>query len=159
MSKKYTIICDTREQLPIIWRESSTIAGTIRQKLDSGDYSILGLENVVTVERKGSAAEFAKNVLEDRFYRELERLNTQYKYVFLILEFSQEELEGYPYKSKIPPKIKKRIRIRGSFLLKKIIEIQKDYPNIQLIFCEIGAKQLIEKIFNIIYGKTKKTKS
>ena len=81
---KYTIIVDTREQCPIIWKENDNIAGTIVKKLDVGDYSILGLETVISIERKGSCSEFAKNILESRFFRELQKLNDNYKYAFLL---------------------------------------------------------------------------
>jgi len=149
---KFTIVCDTREQLPIVWRESQAVAGTLRKKLDVGDYSILGMEDVLAIERKGTCQEFAHNILEDRFYRELERLNL-YKYAFLILEFSMDEMEAYPFKTKLPKSVVRKIRVRGKFLLKKLVEIECKYPNIQVIFSEYGAKDLIEKICQNIAKK------
>lgn len=44
----FTIIIDTREQQPWEFEHYSTAS----RKLDTGDYSIEGLENLFTIERK-----------------------------------------------------------------------------------------------------------
>jgi ERCC4-type nuclease len=46
--EQITVIVDRREQLPWSFPHFRTAAGT----LDAGDYSILGLEGIVAVERK-----------------------------------------------------------------------------------------------------------
>ena len=43
-----TAICDSREQLPLDLAPLKTVRGT----LTTGDYSILGMENIVSLERK-----------------------------------------------------------------------------------------------------------
>ena len=83
--KKYSfnIIIDTREQKP--W----TFAGcdTINRKLDTGDYSIEGLEHLLCIERKNSVSEIANNISESRFKAEILRMN-DYLHKFILLEFS-----------------------------------------------------------------------
>ena len=63
------IIIDTREQLPYSFKHPSEI-----KALNTGDYSIVGLENSVVVERKRHE-EFVGCLSNDRdrFQRELER--------------------------------------------------------------------------------------
>jgi len=41
----FTVIKDTREQDGYFFSEFNTCAGMIDQKLDTGDYSILGMED------------------------------------------------------------------------------------------------------------------
>ncbi len=68
----FTIIIDTREQ-----EGYSFSAPALRQKLDAGDYSIVGFESQVAVERK-SLPDFIHTIIRQRqrFYRELEKLMT-----------------------------------------------------------------------------------
>jgi len=51
----FTIIVDTREQTP--WTFDNYVVAS--QKLDTGDYSIQGLEHIFTIERKKSVSEIA----------------------------------------------------------------------------------------------------
>ncbi len=66
----FRIVIDTREQEP--W---SFDCGTVRKKLDAGDYSVDGREDFVAVERK-SLPDFVHTVIHDldRFSAELTRL-------------------------------------------------------------------------------------
>lgn len=68
------IAIDTREQLPFAFEG----VATERRKLDAGDYSVVGLEEVVTVERK-TLDDLAKSLITDRerfldVVRRMERL-------------------------------------------------------------------------------------
>ena len=74
----FTIIVDTREQQP--WTFDNYV--TANQKLDTGDYSILGMENILAIERKKSVSEFANNITESRFKDVVARLS-QLKHSFL----------------------------------------------------------------------------
>ena len=68
------VVVDTRERTP--WTFEGQRGVTLeRAKLDSGDYSIRGLEHRVAIERK-SLDDWTGTVLRERarFYRELERL-------------------------------------------------------------------------------------
>ena len=50
---KPVVIVDTREQAPFEFAGlSNWIGGTVRRKLDVGDYSIVGMERVLRMERK-----------------------------------------------------------------------------------------------------------
>ena len=59
---KFTVIRDTREKKGHGWwfDESSHCTGTEVKKLDVGDYSIKGREEIVCIERKESVSEIAK---------------------------------------------------------------------------------------------------
>lgn len=125
----FTIIIDTREQIP--WEFG--YHDTAKQKLDTGDYSIQGFENIIAVERKKSVSELATNLSESRFKDVLERLS-QIKHPYMIFEFDLDEVYAFPVGSDIPKKMWDKLRISGNYIVKRLIEIQLQY-GIQIVFC------------------------
>ena len=128
---EFTAIVDTREKDPWMLRSASIGERTIK-KLDTGDYSIEGLESILCIERKKSVAEFAANSTEKRFKDELNRM-LPFKYRFIILEFSISQIIDYPVGSNIPKSRWSNIGIRGPYIMKFISEIQVNY-GINVIF-------------------------
>lgn len=96
------IIVDTREQTPWTFEGQSGIQ-TVRKKLDSGDYSIAGLEQRVAIERK-SLDDWIGTVTRDRarFYRELERLRA-FEFRCVIIESSIAEIHSQRVAERISP--------------------------------------------------------
>jgi hypothetical protein len=117
------VLKDTREQQGWVFEPSESCAGTEIVTLKTGDYTLRGYESVFLVERKGCTSEFAKNLTEDRFTRELERLD-DYRWTFLVLEFTLESLLSYPVGSSLPRHKWKTVRARGPYLLRRLQEIQ-----------------------------------
>ena len=142
------LICDTREKNPLIIPDNRVFAEVIREKLDTGDYSIKGLEDYLCIERKGAVSEFATNVFQARFDRELQRM-VNYKYAFILLEFNIEDLLKFPYGSGLPKYAVKKIHYNGKLLLKKLTEFQCKYPNIHFMFCG-------DNIMDILYSICKR---
>ena len=146
-----TVIVDTREQKPWTFSKSSMIE-TVRLKLSTGDYSIDGLQNIFCIERKKSITELARNIIEKRFERELQRME-KYVHKFLILEFDYSHIEMFPKGTHIPKNKYEQVKIRGPFIMKKLSEIQVDY-NIHVIPCkhakyaEHVASNLIKRIYD-----------
>ena len=144
---EFTIIVDTREQLP--WEFGNHT--TSRTKLDTGDYSIEGLEHLLAIERKQSVSEIANNITEKRFQDVIHRLS-KVKYSFLLLEFDLEDILIYPVGSTVPKKMWGKLRVTPKFLLKHLIELQILH-NIKVVFCGDGsnaetmALSLMRKIY------------
>lgn len=156
---KYTVIRDTREQDAQGWifNKSERCAGTIRQKLDVGDYSLMGFEQLFTIERKGSVAEFCGNLTQPRFVAPLDPdkpLSKQSEFVrleqihwpFILLEFTIDDVLKYPNVPELPPKLRRMIRFKGGAALKKIIELQMHYKT-KIIFCGDRGKDVASSIF------------
>ncbi len=131
---KFTVITDTREQTPYIFPITSFCNGSIVEGLKTGDYSLIGYQDILTVERKGSVSEIHQNVLEERFDRELERMQ-EYKWGFCIFEFSMSQVLRYPEGANLPMSVKKKIRINGDFILRRLLELQFKY-NTKFLFCD-----------------------
>jgi hypothetical protein len=153
LNNDFTIIIDTREQKPWAFENHTTA----NHKLDTGDYSIQGLENLVTIERKRNVAEIANNITESRFQDVIDRLS-KIKYSFILLEFDLQNVLDYPIGSTIPKRLWSKIRITPAFLLKHLLELQLEH-NIKVIFCgsssnaEKMALSILKKIHRIETSK------
>ena len=145
----FTIIIDTREQQP--WEFGLHI--TAKKKLDTGDYSIEGLQHLLAIERKKSVSEIANNISESRFRDVLERLN-KIPYKFMLFEFDLEDVYNFPVGSDIPKKLWDKIRISPKYLLKYITEVQLNY-DIHVVYCGCAedAEKMAVSIMKRVYEK------
>ena len=141
---KPTLIIDTREKTPLKITCGRIYGDIVREKIDTGDYTIAGLEDYLCIERKGAISEVATNLFEERFYRELDRMN--HKYSFVIFEFTLEELLNYPKGCGLSPRIEKRIKVNGKLLTSKVIELQLKYPHIHFVFVGNNAIEYVNRI-------------
>ena len=133
--KPYTVIRDTREQEGYHFGEFGACAGMIDQKLDTGDYSIIGLEDKICIERKGCVEELAQNLgsKKSTFLREIDRMDA-FPHKYMILEFSLDDLLKFPKDTRIPIKNKSSVKITGRYMLKCLIEFQL-YNDVHILFC------------------------
>jgi ERCC4-type nuclease len=130
----FNIIRDTQEKKNFwTFANYNVVNEVIDKKLKTGDYTIEGMEDILCIERKHGIGELAKNIVEARFERELIRMG-DFKYSYLILEFGLEDVFGYPFVNSVHHMAKKKAKIRGPFILKKLAEISVKY-NIQMIPC------------------------
>jgi len=145
----FEIIIDTREQQPWLFEHQVKAC----EKLDTGDYSIRGLENQLCIERKKSVSEIANNITEKRFKDVVARM-TQYKYSFLLLEFDFDNVLSYPVGSNVPKKMWDKLKITPNFLIKHLVELQVFF-NIKVLFCgsasnaERMALSIMKKVYEI----------
>jgi len=134
----YTVIKDSREQDGFTFEafngRYTSCDGMIVEKLDTGDYSIKGLEDKLCIERKGRLSELAINLGKDkrRFFSEIERMK-DFPFKFLVLEFSLADLMDFPEGSDIPEEKWASIKITNKYMLKMLIEFQM-YDDIHVIF-------------------------
>jgi ERCC4-type nuclease len=88
---------DTREQRPY------PLLPSVRKTLRTGDYSVLGLEDRVTIERKSQKDAYATLGQDrDRFERELERM-AEMDYAAIVLECSLSDFLIPPVRSRVNP--------------------------------------------------------
>src|SRR5688572_1939018 len=97
----FNVLRDTREQCGWIFSRSKAISLVIDSKLETGDYTIAGLEDKLCIERKASTAEIANNICEKRFFAELDRMLI-FPHRFIICEFSFKDVLDFPKNSGIP---------------------------------------------------------
>jgi len=143
----YAVLRDTREKEDQGWRwkKSKYCAGTIVRKLDTGDYTLEGMENYLAIERKGSISEWAKNVTEARFERELERLDS-IQHPWILLEFNMTDVLNYPVGSGIPRSKWRWLKFRGPFILKRMTEMMCKH-RVRIVLCGANGKEVAANIF------------
>jgi hypothetical protein len=121
MAKKnetaYAVLVDTREQIP--WEFPGSRPATLK----TGDYTLEGFETSLCVERKRNTGEIAANLTQDRFERELGRMD-EFPFSFVVCEFTLADLLAFPRNSGIPPHRWKWVRLTPQFLLKRVMELQ-----------------------------------
>lgn len=132
----YYVVKDTREQQGYTFSPFGSCVGMVEDKLDTGDYTILGLEDKVCIERKASPEELALNLGKDkaRFMAEIERMSS-FPHKFLILEFTIEELMNFPNMTKrIPDSKVSSVKVTGKYISKMLTEFQI-YNDIHVLYC------------------------
>jgi len=131
----FTVIKDTREQDGYFFSAFNTCAGMVESKLDTGDYTIQGLEDKICVERKGCVEELAVNLGSKKyaFLNEIERMKP-FPHKFIVLEFSLEDLIKFPEETRIRIKNKASLKITGKYMLKCLMEFQL-YDGVHIWFC------------------------
>lgn len=147
----YKIIIDTREQTPLSFPKKELCLGSVVKKLATGDYSIEGLEKIVSIERKKYVSELAQNLSDARFHREMDRM-TQFKYKMILCEFDWEDILGFPYNAKLPKSVVRRIRMKGKFLINTLVGFQTKYNiHIQLAGNTKSATQYVEHYLKYVW--------
>ena len=94
---KPVVLVDTREQYPLSFDcFPNWIAETRKQKLDTGDYSVQGMEELLILERK-SLPDLISTLIHNRkrFFKSCERL-AEYRWRALLVEASYEDIKS-PY--------------------------------------------------------------
>jgi ERCC4-type nuclease len=100
MDYRPTIIIDSREQAPLIFRNLTSGPGA----LTSGDYSFTGGEELFAIERKSipDLVSCCAGSNRERFERELHRLRG-YRFKRLLIVGTRAEIESGDYRSNIKP--------------------------------------------------------
>jgi ERCC4-type nuclease len=101
MSETVKIVVDTREKLPYEFSDPSIQA--ILRALPAGDYSIVGLESKVAVERK-TLDDFVRSIIRERkrFYKEL-RILSGYRAACIVVEGNLRDVKAHKYKGELHP--------------------------------------------------------
>lgn len=151
----FTIICDTREQAPYGFQNikadapdsnRTLVIPTKRIALKTGDYSILGYESEITIERKDHSDLYSTLIDgRERFTREFERMTAgNFRFAAVVVEASWSRIMQPPPGRKIHPKSISRSIM--SFMLR--------YPTVQWItapdrrFAECVTYQLLAKFWD-----------
>lgn len=152
--KKITIIRDTQEKKNI-WRfnKADTCNGTVPESLSTGDYTIKGMEDIFSIERKASTGELAGNITTKQFENELKR-GDKLKHFWVVCEFSFQDVVNFPYNSGIPNKIWPKLRVTSNYIIKRIVEMEVEHK-VKFIFAgnSENAKLAAKAIFKNMADK------
>lgn len=144
------IVSDTREKQPWNFRFYKECGGQISARLKYGDYTVLGYEDIVVIERKKNVGELSGNLgaKQKQFEKELQRME-RVKYKYLICECDQKDILSFPINSGIPKRYWYKLRMTGPLILKTLNGLCEEY-GIEPFFCcdkvqaEMKAMELIK---------------
>jgi len=142
------IVIDTREQLPLDFRRSKLVEDVKYQTLKTGDYSILGYEDKIAIERKSANDIYGTlGKGHKRFKKELERALELDYFAILIerpyTEILNKDFDGAEF-------IK---QMRGDIVIKILYTLKFKY-GIDIIFCN-GRKEAASIIRNMFAAYVK----
>lgn len=145
---RHQVIRDSREKDGQGWTfaPSTRCSGTVVATLKTGDYTLAGLEDRFVIERKGAVAEYAANLFQARFARELDRLDA-FEHPYLFLEFSFGDLLTFPATSGIPRARWKFLRATGPLLVKAHHELRIRHPRLRVEFVGAHGKDAAASLF------------
>lgn len=149
-NRNYKVLQDTREQNP--WDFSFYGIEKTIKKLDTGDYTLVGYEDKLCIERKYSTGELSVNLgsKSKQFWAEINRM-LDFEYRYLILEFSHDTMRRFPKDSGIPQKTHGKLRMNANFITSCLDRIQNDY-GIEVIFAgdKTNAIEQVISIFDMV---------
>ena len=93
---KPVIIVDSREQTPYEFAGfKNWIGGITRCKLDFGDYSVVGMESLIRLERK-SLSDLITTLMQnrERFFKECKGL-ARFRHAAILVEATYEDVKSY----------------------------------------------------------------
>lgn len=132
---KLNIVIDTREQKPFKFKEHNTVV----QKLNFGDYALVGKENGVVVERKNLndlIGTFVSGFV--RVKKEFNRAKENGAYLIVVCDESLSTAMNFH----LIPQIKRYTKLKPEILFHNIRQLIQEY-NFQFVFCD-GVKKATE---------------
>lgn len=142
----YMAIRDVQEKSGVwSFAKSDICLGTTERALKTGDYTIEGLEDIFTIERKASTGEISGNITEKRFENELNRMDAM-THSFLICEFTLEDIFSFPFNSGIPSRFWPKLKVTSNYIVKRLVEIETDHK-VKIIFAGKRGPEYAEAIF------------
>ena len=154
MTKKVkpTLLIDSRERTPWCFDGDEDFAAIEHTKVDAGDYTLKGLETIISIERKASADELLNNFFEnkERIYAEFERMK-DYKFKYIIVEQDLETLVNpksyYINRSK---RRRHNPHMPPAVVLSNLIDLMVLH-NVHVIFAGSKASSIAKKILLRVY--------
>src|SRR5271165_2250979 len=141
---KYLVVVDSCEKVGWHFEPNEECLGEEIHNLNTGDYTLRGLEDKFIIERKGKIAEFSTNICEKRFDKELERLEG-FQWPFMILEFDLMDVILFPKTSTIPKHLWGRIKVTPQFILSRIAYYSIHYKT-KIIFAGTNGKTIAQEL-------------
>jgi len=144
---KPILIVDSREKTPWDFEGDDAFAGVLHTKLDGGDYSIQGMEDILVVERKATVDELFVNFTKDRerIQAEFERLRNHKFRIFVIEETCDDVLNPFKYYVNKKGINKKSHKMPVAVVASNLTNLMLEY-NVHIIFGGSRAQAMVRGI-------------
>lgn len=155
MIKRPSIIQDTREKKPIDFKDDMDFPSVVVRKLNCGDYSLDGFEDIIVIERKANGDELLSNITTEK-----ERLDAEFqlmgniKHKFVVIESEISEICNP--KSYYGSKFFKNPAAAPAIVLNYLTNLMVHH-NIHVIFAGARSKSIIKNLLKSFYDQHAKT--
>jgi ERCC4-type nuclease len=155
MPPKPILIIDTREKIPWDYDGDDSFAEIKSKKLDVGDYSIEGMEDIIVIERKAGADELYNNFGQKggkRIYAEIDRMKDHKIKIIIVEQTLEEILDPESYYVNISGKNRFSKRMPPAVVASNLNELMLKH-GVQVIFAgfkaQATAKNLLLKAYEL----------
>ena len=152
-----TLIVDSREKKPWNFDSDPEFASILVQKLEVGDYSILGLEKEICIERKLSADElyvnFSTKEHRERFRREMERFRDVTHRFIIIEEELSSVLDPRSYYVNKSGRNKKSEKMPIAVIMRELMHFMLHY-GVHVVFAGGQGQKLARSLLLQVYKES-----
>lgn len=144
---KPILLVDTRERTPWDFSNDEEFGEIKHTKVDAGDYTIEGMETIITIERKASADELLNNFYEnkDRILAEFDRMK-DYKFKFIVVEQDLETvMNPQSYYINRSKKNRRSPMVPVAVVMENLINIMLEH-NVHVIFAGSKAAKITKRL-------------
>lgn len=151
---KPVLVCDTRERKPWSFEKDPAFESIVFEKLDCGDYSIKGLEDIISIERKSGGDELLSNFLDDpgRVFAEFDRMDHHLIKVMIVEADLSDLLDVKHYYVNRRSFKTKNLKMPVAVVMRYLIDLMTEKGVIVLFAGKNGkklAKQILLKVFDM----------
>lgn len=161
MSKipKPILLIDTRERTPYDFDGDEDFSEIRHIKLDAGDYTIDGLQNLIVIERKANADELFNNFTQnkDRIYAEFDRLRNHKIKVIMIEQSCEDVFNPQNYYVNKKGLNKRDFKMPVAVVASNLTDLIVDY-GVQVIFAGSKARSMTKSILLAAYKRHRQGK-
>ena len=138
------LLVDTREKKPFDFEGDDSFLEIKHTKLEVGDYTLEGLENIIVIERKNSADELFMNFTanRERIKAEFERMSSVKIKILLIEESCEDIFNPYHYYVNKKPN-KKNIKMPVAVVAQNLTDLMLLH-NVHILFVGGRGKAMLK---------------
>lgn len=156
---KPTILVDSREKLPWQFDTDEDFEAIEFCKLDAGDYSLKGMEHIISIERKANVDELFSNFTKnkERIHAEFERLKDHKIRVVIIEQSCEDVFNPMKYYVNVHGVNKRSVKMPVAVVMSNLIELMLTF-NVHIIFGGTKARTMAKDILLSAYKMHKQGK-
>jgi hypothetical protein len=162
----FRMVRDSNEQEGTGWKFAASrksdpqlCSGTVIAPLETGDYTIEGLEHVLRVERKGSVEDLVSSMCDGRMKGQLSRLS-KFKYAYVVIEARFDDLVNWHFSATAMRKAGFKVGLpTPDAAVSAFMKFHFAYPSVHMFFVGKGGRDFIRSLFKRViedYAKGQK---
>jgi hypothetical protein len=149
---KPVLLIDSREKIPWQFEGDEDFSLVKYTKLDAGDYSIEGMENIISIERKANVDELFSNFInnKERIHAEFERLKDHKIRIVIVEQNCEDVFNPMKYYVNAHGLNKRSVKMPVAVVMSNLIELMLKF-NVHIIFGGSKSRHMAKDILLAAY--------